>query len=71
MPKKLTSTQAQIVDYLRENPGADNYEVAHAVHLAPQSVKRHFKAIYDQLGLIGNGKAKRQSLVEWIEGNDR
>jgi DNA-binding NarL/FixJ family response regulator len=47
--------------------GLSNYQIAHEMHLAPSTVKRHLANIYEKVGVGSRSEATRVALQEqWI-----
>ncbi|MBL0716250.1 MAG: response regulator transcription factor [Desulfosarcina sp.] len=59
----LSQRELQILAHLVE--GKSNKDIAHAVHLSPDTVKSHLKNIYQKLGVNSRSQASRAA----IQGN--
>ncbi|MGH3148167.1 MAG: response regulator transcription factor [Rubrobacter sp.] len=56
---------------LRAARGESNRQIAHALHLAETTVKRHLSNVYEKMGVSSRGEATRRALAEgWISAWD-
>jgi hypothetical protein len=65
----LNDKEQRIIAVLLEDPTVNNAQLAERAYMADSTLNKATKGLYSKLGIVGNGRRKRNILIQRLHSN--